>query len=348
MSTPGALTVPEGILGTVPFGVSVQDEGLAMALKDGLNRVEALLLDSARSQYAYISEITSHLAQAGGKRVRPLLVLLAAQFGDPDRENIVESAVVVELTHLATLYHDDVMDEASLRRGVSSANNRWDNSLAILSGDFLFARASTLLAGLGPEAVRIQAETFERLVSGQISESVGPRSDEDPISHHLEVLAGKTGALIATSGRFGAMFAGCPPEIVDTLAQFGEVFGVAFQLSDDLLDIDSDSEQSGKTPGTDLREGVRTLPMMYALAADASTDPATARLQHLLHADLAADETAFAEALKLLRGHTAMQSARDVVRDYAHRAQGILQPLPEIAAKDALLALCDVVISRTV
>jgi heptaprenyl diphosphate synthase len=347
VTTPGTtLTAAPGTPDVSPFGIAVQDEALALAMKAGLLQVESLLLDSASSEYAYITEIASHLAQAGGKRVRPMLVLLAAQFGDSEAPGIVESAVVVELTHLATLYHDDVMDEASLRRGAESANHRWDNSLAILSGDFLFARASTLLAGLGPEAVRIQAETFERLVSGQISESVGPRSGENPVAHHLAVLGGKTGALIATSGRFGAMFAGCPPEVVEIMAQFGELFGVAFQLSDDLLDIDSESEQSGKTPGTDLREGVRTLPMMYALA-DESGDPDTARLQELLHTDLSADDAAFTEALTLLRAHPAMHSAREVVRDYAHQARTILEPLPENAAKDALRALCDVVISRT-
>jgi heptaprenyl diphosphate synthase len=349
VSTPGTLTpAPHDSLGTAPFVTAVQDEALAVAVKDGLHRVEDLLLASTSSEYPYISEITSHLAQAGGKRFRPLLVLLAAQFGDPEAPGVVESAVVVELTHLATLYHDDVMDEASLRRGVASANQRWDNSLAILSGDFLFARASTLLAELGPEAVRIQAETFERLVSGQISESVGPAGGQNPVTHHLEVLAGKTGSLIATSVRFGAMFAGCAPKDVDLLAEFGELFGVAFQLSDDLLDIASESEQSGKTPGTDLREGVHTLPMLIALAMDGEGDPATARLQELLRADLAEDDAAFDEALTLLRAHPCMGEARDVVRGYAEKAKAVLEGLEEIPAKEALRALCDVVISRMV
>ncbi|WP_344657912.1 polyprenyl synthetase family protein [Catenulispora subtropica] len=330
-----------------PLGIAVQDEALAVAVKDGLHRVEDLLLASTSSEYPYISEITSHLAQAGGKRFRPLLVLLAAQFGDAAAPGIVESAVVVELTHLATLYHDDVMDEASLRRGVASANQRWDNSLAILSGDFLFARASTLLSRLGPEAVRIQAETFERLVSGQISESVGPASGQHPVTHHLEVLAGKTGSLIATSLRFGALFAGCGPKDVEILAEFGELIGVAFQLSDDLLDIASESEQSGKTPGTDLREGVHTLPMLIALAKDGTADPATARLQELLRTDLADDDAAFDEALALLRAHPGMEEARDVVRGYAEKAKTVLEPLADHPAKEALRALCDVVISRT-
>jgi heptaprenyl diphosphate synthase len=351
VSTPGTLTPPlqETTQGWGPFGIAMQqDEALTVALKDGLLRVEEVLLNYTRSDHAYISEITSHLAQAGGKRTRPLLVLLAAQFGDPALAGIVEAAVVVELTHLATLYHDDVMDEAALRRGVASANQRWDNSLAILSGDFLFARASTLLSELGPDAVRIQAETFERLVSGQISESVGPKNGQNPVDHHLDVLAGKTGSLIATAARFGAIFAGCTTEQEGILAEFGELFGVAFQLSDDLLDIASESEQSGKTPGTDLREGVHTLPMLIALAMDGSADPETARLQELLRTDLSADDEAFTEALGLLRAHPSMEQARDVVRGYAQKARAVLEPMPDVPAKDAMRALCDVVISRTV
>jgi heptaprenyl diphosphate synthase len=316
-------------VGWGPFGIAMQqDEALTVALKDGLLRVEEVLLNYTRSDHAYISEITSHLAQAGGKRFRPLLVLLAAQFGDQSRDGIVEAAVVVELTHLATLYHDDVMDEAALRRGVASANQRWDNSLAILSGDFLFARASTLLSELGPDAVRIQAETFEQLVSGQISESVGPKNGQNPVDHHLDVLAGKTGSLIATSLRFGAIFAGCTADQERILAECGKLLGVAFQLSDDLLDIASESEQSGKTPGT--------------------ADPETARLQELLRTDLSTDDEAFNEALALLRAHPSLEEARDVVRGYAQKAKAVLEPLPEIPAKEALRALCDVVISRTV
>ena len=355
MSTPGTLAPTLGTTSSGPFGIAIQDEALTIALKDGLLRAESLLLDSVRSEHAYISEITSHLAQAGGKRLRPMLVLLAAQFGSAENDGIIEAAVVTELTHLATLYHDDVMDEATLRRGAPSANHRWDNSLAILSGDFLFARASTLLADLGPAAVRIQARTFERLVSGQISESVGPKPGENPIFHHLDVLGGKTGSLLGACGRFGAMFAGCPEETIAILEQFGELFGVAFQLSDDLLDIASESEQSGKTPGTDLREGVRTLPMLYALAADATADATgdttgnieLARLQELLYVDLAADDVAFDEALALLRRSPAMAAATDVVRDYAEKARAILEPLADGPAKDALQALCDVVTSRT-
>ena len=176
-------------------------------ISEELRQVEKSLLESTRSEYPFVSETSRHLVVAGGKRFRPLLVLLAAEFGDPNLPGVIQAAVVVELTHLATLYHDDVMDEATMRRGADSANARWDNTVAILTGDFLFARASQILADLGPAAVRIQAETFERLCIGQIKETVGPRDGEDPVKHHISVLSEKTGSLIATSGRFGAMLA---------------------------------------------------------------------------------------------------------------------------------------------
>ncbi len=171
-------------------------------------QVEQELLAATAADDPFIAEAAGHLATAGGKRFRPLLVLLASQFGDPAAGGVVPAAVVVELTHLATLYHDDVMDEAPRRRGATSANERWGNAVAILTGDFLFARASEILADLGPEAVRLQAQTFQRLCSGQIRETIGPAPGEDPIAHHLSVLADKTGSLIATSARFGAMLSG--------------------------------------------------------------------------------------------------------------------------------------------
>ncbi|MFM7212658.1 MAG: polyprenyl synthetase family protein, partial [Actinomycetota bacterium] len=163
------------------LGLGVLDQDLEARLVAGMASVEVALRDAVRSDYPFVTEASRHLVQAGGKRFRPLLVLLAAQFGDPEAPGVVPSAVVVELTHLATLYHDDVMDEADLRRGAASANARWDNTVAILTGDFLFAKASDILADLGPEAVRIQARTFERLCTGQIRETVGPDAGADPV-----------------------------------------------------------------------------------------------------------------------------------------------------------------------
>jgi heptaprenyl diphosphate synthase len=326
-----------------PLGLQVGDPDLEARLATGLAAVEQLLHDTVKSEDAFVSEVARHLVEAGGKRFRPMLVLLASEFGDRHAPGVIPAAVVVELTHLATLYHDDVMDEAPLRRGAASANARWDNTVAILTGDFLFARASDLLADLGPAAVRIQARTFERLVTGQIRETVGPAEAEDALEHYLSVVADKTGSLIATSGRFGAMLAGADEVTVDVLTRFGERIGVAFQLADDLLDVQSETSDSGKTPGTDLREGVRTLPVFHALR---STDPADARLRELLSRPLP-DDAEHAEALALLRAHPAIEAAHEELRRWADDARSVLAPLPDLPAKAALVRLCEAVIDRS-
>ena len=331
------------MIATGQFGVPSTDPGLEADLRAGMEAVENLLRDTVKSDYPFVTETSRHLVEAGGKRFRPLLVLLAAQFGDPRAAGVVPAAVVVELTHLATLYHDDVMDEAVLRRGADSANARWDNNVAILTGDFLFARASDVLADLGPEAVRLQARTFERLVTGQIRETVGPGPADDPVEHYLSVVADKTGSLIATSGRFGALLSGAEQSVVDVMTRFGERIGVAFQLSDDLLDVSSDSTTSGKMPGTDLREGVPTLPVLHARRSD---DPSDARLLELLDADLD-DALLHREALGLLRGSGGMDAARADLRRWADDARSVLSPLPAGPAREALESLCDVVVSRT-
>ncbi|MFJ2112289.1 MULTISPECIES: polyprenyl synthetase family protein [unclassified Streptomyces] len=329
-----------------PFGLSVRDHALEADVQTGLAAVEAGLLDATKSDVPFITEAAQHLVRAGGKRFRPLLVMLASQFGDPYAPGVVPAAVVVELTHLATLYHDDVMDEAEVRRGVGSANARWGNSVAILTGDFLFARASHILADLGPEAVRVQAEAFERLVTGQILETAGPRDGRDPVDHYLDVISGKTGSLIAISGRFGAMTSGADDSVIDILTQYGERLGMAFQLADDVLDIASDSQESGKTPGTDLREGIPTLPVLLLRAqAKAYGRPEDLELVELLDGDLA-DDAKLAEALRRLRAHPALEQARrDTVR-YAEAARATLEPLPEGYAKSALVQLCDAVVHR--
>ncbi|MFD8546380.1 polyprenyl synthetase family protein [Streptomyces sp. NPDC059649] len=330
-----------------PFGLSVRDQALEADVQAGLAAVEEGLLEATKSDVPFITEAAQHLVRAGGKRFRPLLVMLAAQFGDPYTPGVVPSAVVVELTHLATLYHDDVMDEAEVRRGVASANARWGNSVAVLTGDFLFARASHILADLGPEAVRIQAEAFERLVTGQILETAGPRDGRDPIDHYLDVLAGKTGSLVAVACRFGAMMSGAEEPMANILTQYGERLGTAFQLADDVLDIASDSHESGKTPGTDLREGIPTLPVLRLRAraeSDAGT-PEDRALCELLAGDLT-DDVRHAEALAGLRAHPALEEARrDTVR-YAEEARATLAPLPSCTAKEALEGLCDAVVHR--
>jgi heptaprenyl diphosphate synthase len=337
-------SVSHGVL-TPDTAVSLAsvDASLSADLDTGMAQVEEQLLVATAAEDPFIAEAAGHLAAAGGKRFRPLLVLLSSHFGDPAAVGVVPAAVVVELTHLATLYHDDVMDEAPRRRGAASANERWGNAVAILTGDFLFARASEILADLGPDAVRLQAQTFQRLCSGQIRETIGPAPDEDPIAHHLAVLADKTGSLIATSAQFGAMLSGAPSEQTELLTRFGERIGVAFQLADDLVDIATPADASGKTPGTDLREGVVTLAGLFALQ---STDPADARLQELLRRPLP-DDAEHAEALRLLRAHAAVDLARAEARRWADSAREVLDPLPATASREALLRLCDYVVGRT-
>ncbi len=325
----------------LPSGLQL-DPHLEARIRSRLLAIEKELAVAVTSDVDFVNEAARHLLDAGGKRFRPLLVVLAAEYGDPDAPGVVPAALVVELTHLATLYHDDVMDEAVLRRGAQSANARWDNSVAILTGDFLFARASDIVADLGPEAVRIQAQTFSRLVQGQIRETVGPREGEDRLAHYLSVVADKTGSLIATSARFGAKLAGVSGETESVLTEFGEQIGTAFQLSDDIIDIASDTGESGKTTGTDLREGVPTLATLLAL----SSPDLDQRLRQLLSGPIA-DDVDHAEALARLRAHPAMDAARAEVRSRADSARALLAGLPESPATEALHALCDLVTTRT-
>ena len=328
----------------ITAGVDLTDAALAAEVADGLARVEEGLRTAAKGGHEVLTDASAHLIEAGGKRLRPLIVLLAAQFGDPADPRIVPAAVAVELTHMATLYHDDVMDEADVRRGTPTANSRWDNTVAILTGDFLFARASQILADLGAEAIRIQAETFSRLVTGQVAETVGPRPGEDPWDYYFGVITEKTASLIATSGQFGAMFSGAPADIVERITQAYAALGVAYQLGDDILDVASDGEASGKTPGTDLREGVATLPVLHARAI---AGPGDARLVELLGQGQLTDPAEHAEALSLLRAHPAMELARADLQGWVDRAREHIRGLPDVPARAAFEAFCTYLIERT-
>src|SRR5215469_4745729 len=206
-----------GVRVTIAVPVEFADEGLTAEIADDLASVETALRETSFGGDEMFAEVSRHMMEAGGKRFRAMLVLLAARFGDWRDKRIVPAAVAIELTHLATLFHDDVMDEAVMRRGSPSANALFGNSVAILAGDYLFAQASRILADLGPQAIRIQAETFSRLVDGQLAETVGVRPGQDPFDYYMHVITEKTGSLIATSGRFGAMFAGAPDEICDLI-----------------------------------------------------------------------------------------------------------------------------------
>jgi heptaprenyl diphosphate synthase len=256
-----------------------------------------------------------------------MLTLLASNYGDPSRETIIKAAVVVELTHLATLYHDDVMDEAPLRRGVESANKRWGNSVAILTGDYLFAKSSLLLADLGPDAVRHQAMTFERLVVGQIMETEGPQGSEDRLAHYIKVVTEKTGSLFGLCARYGGYLSGTKPEIVELLVRY----------------IESSSNQSGKTPGTDLREGVPTL---VTLLVQQMALPEDEKLLSLLSGPIL-DESDVTYALSALRTHDALGEAKRITMQYAESARKMLASLPLNGTTEGLLALCDALVSRS-
>jgi heptaprenyl diphosphate synthase len=324
-------------------GLRIADEKLLRTLVGGLSDVESLLRETVKSDVVAVNDAASHLVEAGGKRFRPMFTLLAAQFGEKvNEQHVIIAAAAVELVHLATLYHDDVMDEATMRRGAESVNARWDNTIAILTGDFLFAHASRLVADLGTAAARIIAETFGELVTGQMRETVGPVDGEDPVQHYLTVVAQKTGSLIATSGRFGGMMSGAPEERIDALRRFGDIIGTAFQISDDIIDIASPSDELGKAQGTDLREGVRTLPMLYALA-DEATDP---RLVELLSGPIGEDALV-SEALELLRASRGLDRARATLADYATRARAELASLPASPARDACESVADYLVART-
>jgi heptaprenyl diphosphate synthase len=325
------------------FGIPDLSPALEADLAKRMVEVEALLRLQIEGKYPLVIETSRHLVEAGGKRLRPLLTLITSHYGDPTAHGVIEAAVVCELTHVATLYHDDVMDEAPLRRGVESANNRWGNTVAILTGDYLFARTSDMLADLGPAAVHLQAQTFERLVIGQIMETQGPADGADPLQHYLGVVADKTGSLIAASAQFGAMLAGAPSEQIHTLAAFGEKIGITFQLVDDVIDIASQSHESGKTPGTDLKEGVPTLVTLNVMKSTRTQDR---DLQELLKGPIT-DQGVINQVLDQLRQHPALDQSREQLLDIANEARNLLGPLPVNDATGALFSLCDAVIDRS-
>jgi heptaprenyl diphosphate synthase len=330
----------------VVAGVDFGDAAFATNVRDGVARIEQLMETELRGSDDLMTEAVLHLFEAGGKRFRPLFTVLSAQLGPrPDADEVTIAGAVIEMVHLATLYHDDVMDEAQVRRGAPSANLRWGNNVAILAGDYLFATASRLVSRLGPNAVRIIAETFAQLVTGQMRETRGideGANGADPIEHYLKVVYEKTACLIGAAGQFGAMFSGADEDQIQRLSRLGSIVGTVFQISDDIIDIDSDPDESGKLPGTDLREGVHTLPVLYALqdtGADAD------RLRELLVGPID-DDARVAEALALLRASAGMAKAKDTVARYAAQAREELAALPESPGRQALATLVDYTIHR--
>ena len=333
---------------------SASERKFASAIEDGLDEVETGLLDQVSFADDLADVTTRYLLEAGGKRVRPTLALLTAQLGSGNTPEVMIAAEALEITHLASLYHDDVMDEAGMRRGVPSAQSVWGNSVAILTGDLLFARASKLMSSLGERAIMLQANTFERLCLGQLHETIGPRDGEDPIDHYIQVLADKTGSLIAAAAEMGIMFGNAPEEYRTPVKVFGEKIGVAFQLIDDVIDLAAGEEETGKTPGTDLRSGVATLPLLY-LRDLAKTDVDAADLLTRLERDVNAahyspgdeDEAELARAIAELRGHEVTQKTLDEAHRWAREAVEALVPLPAGPVKKALTRFAESVVERS-
>lgn len=334
---------------------SANERRFASAIEDGLGQVEEGLLTQVAFADDLADATTRYLLDAGGKRVRPTLALLTAQLGTGNTAEVVIAAQALEITHLASLYHDDVMDEAGMRRGVPSAQSVWGNSVAILTGDLLFARASKLMSGLGERAIVLQANTFERLCLGQLHETIGPREGDDPIGHYLRVLADKTGSLIAAAAEMGVIFGKAPEELRIPVKIFGENIGVAFQLIDDVIDLAAGGDQTGKTPGTDLRSGVATLPLLYlrALArTDSDAADLLARIERYVNATHSgevheADEAELALAIAELREHEVTRKTLDEARRWAREAVEALEALPAGPVKKALTRFAESVVERS-
>jgi heptaprenyl diphosphate synthase len=323
----------------------------AERMKKHLAEVEHELFE----QLGFASEIADtsarYLAEAGGKRIRPMLTLLTSELGSGPNERVRQAAITVELTHLASLYHDDVMDDAHLRRGVPAAQTVWSNSVAILAGDLLFARASSLVSGMGEEAILLQARTFERLCLGQLHETIGPRPEEDPMQHYLQVLADKTGALIATAARMGVMFSGAPAEYADPVTEYGEKIGVAFQLIDDVIDLSPKAEATGKRAGTDLRAGVVTMPMLLLRARAAAGDAEAAALSARIDAGVARieageDASLLDPEVTALQQHEVTRETEQEARRWAADAVAALDQLPRSTVKRGLERMAESIVSR--
>ncbi|GAA1177392.1 Heptaprenyl diphosphate synthase component 2 [Corynebacterium glaucum] len=324
------------------FTIDLGDEALSMRVARGMSAVEDLLGERLNHGEPFIAEKVNHLAFAGGKRFRPLMALLCSEFGpDPEAENVVKGAVLTEMVHLATLYHDDVMDEAEKRRGVESANQRWGNSVAILAGDILLAHTSRLMSEIDTETVAYFADTFQTLVTGQMRETEGARGT-DPVEHYIKVVEEKTGVLIACAAYLGAKLSGAPEDVRRSCERLGAAVGVVFQIVDDIIDIFSDASQSGKTPGTDLREGVFTLPVLYALEEDT---PAGEELRGLLTGPLTNDADV-ARALELISQTRGRERALEKVREYLAVVEQELASLPDGPANEALQRLAEVTVDR--
>ena len=315
-------------------GLEAPDAQLEAEIRARLDRVEEALEKSVVAESDLLAATARYLLQAGGKRFRPMLVLLSGYLGDPSDPRLIPGSVAIELVHLATLYHDDVIDEADSRRGTPSVNARWDNTVAILTGDYLFARASEISADLGPDVCRLLARTIAVLCDGQIREVDASGKVEQTEQAYLEIIRRKTGVLIATSCRLGGMLSDASDDDTETLEAFGESLGMAFQLSDDIMDVTASQLELGKEPGVDMKEGVYTLPVLHAL----TEGPDREELARLL-AHGAPDGELLDRALEIVRAGGSVEHARAAVTQEVRRAVGLARRLPDGPASQALVQL---------
>jgi heptaprenyl diphosphate synthase len=309
-------------------------------LRPGLEIIEERLSTSVASELPFLNQASTYLSAAGGKRFRPMLALLTGMLAGADSTHpeLVDAGVIVELVHLSTLYHDDVIDAGDVRRGAPAAHVKWSNTVAILTGDYLLARASELSAALGVEVTQVMARTIADLCQGQIREVQGSAAGQHHVpgvvadrEHYLRVIGEKTASLIASSCRLGAIVTQQDVASKEAVTTYGWHLGMSFQLADDVVDIVSSSSESGKTPGTDLREGVRSLPVLLVLDAEGD-DSDFARLLD----DPGDDEVE--QALAFLRAHPALELARDAARMEAAHAKAALESLPSPLRESPALA----------
>lgn len=299
-----------------------------------LKRVEQRLLREVDSDLSFVTEVVSHLITAGGKRIRPSLTLACAGIASlPVPEDSIAGAVSVELVHLGSLHHDDVMDGASTRRGVASVNERWDVTTAVLSGDFLLARASVLAAQVGTEFSELLASTIAELCEGQILEHQDAFSCDRTIASYETSISGKTASLLSTSCRIGAITAGLSRDEIEAVTEFGRSYGMAFQILDDINDLTSDRQALGKPSGQDLMEGNYTLPVLLTLGGGDGAGAGDA-LRELLAAGL--DQTKLGQALELVRSGDGIDRARDVARSWADKASAALEVIRDNAHSQKL------------
>jgi len=313
-------------------------------MEDDLKRVEQELLRVVASDGDFLTEIASHLILAGGKRVRPGFSVAASSVLDPDGAaatiEVIRGGCAVELVHIGSLYHDDVMDDATTRRSVKSVNAQWGNLRAILAGDYLLGRSSELAADLGTEVAGILATTITELCEGQILELETAYKPDRTIDTYERSISGKTASLLATACRIGAIVGDLPRPVVEAMTEFGRAYGMAFQVVDDILDIIATDEQLGKPAGHDLIEGIYTLPVIHAL----SEPTIGAELHSLLTPTITLDERD--RARELVRQSDGVRLSLDVAQSWADKAGATLTDLPDTPGARALRAAADHLIER--